>query len=60
MAVMKAKIIAWRLLWNRLPTRDMVSKRIALADEDLGCGVCGKSRESAVHVFLECEVGSKI
>lgn len=54
MATMKAKVAAWRLLWNRLPTKDNVGKRIALDDEAKICVVCGHARESAHHVFLEC------
>lgn len=54
-ATMKARVSAWRLLWNRLPTKDNVSNRITLDDEDKKCVICGNARESMFHVFLECE-----
>lgn len=59
-AVLKAKLTAWRLLRNCLPTKDNVSKRVDLEAEAMGCVVCGKARESARHLFLECERGAAI
>lgn len=29
-AILKAKVTAWRLMWNRLPTKDNVGKRILI------------------------------
>lgn len=56
-AITKAKLTAWRLLWNRLPTNDVLSKKIILDDGDLDCAVCDKAMESTLHVFLRCEEG---
>lgn len=53
-ATMKAKITAWRLIRNCLPTKDNVGKRIALEEEEKSCVWCGLVNESATHIFLEC------
>lgn len=60
LAIFKAKLTVWRLLRNCLPTKDNVSKRVALEDRALDCALCGKARESVAHVFLECEKGATI
>lgn len=51
---MKAKVTAWRLLWNRLPMKDNVGKRLVLNEEEQNCGGCAQDRETVVHAFLEC------
>lgn len=52
---MKAKITTWRLLWNRLPSSDNLSKRIPLNDTETNCRRCGQHYETFVHSFLRCE-----
>lgn len=52
-----AKVIptAWRLLWDRLPTRDNLRRRKILQDGDnLSCPFCNSSPEFAAHSFFEC------
>lgn len=50
----KMSIFAWRLLRNRLPTKDNLPRRHVLQNDDIGCvGGCG-SEESAGHLFFGC------
>lgn len=53
-ATMKAHLLAWRLLRNRLQTKENVDKSIDLNDEERRCGGCDNERETAVHAFMEC------
>ncbi|KAL5191687.1 putative mitochondrial protein [Glycine soja] len=45
---------AWRLLWDRLPTKDNLAKRQILINNDL-CPFCHSKPESAPHLFFTCE-----
>lgn len=45
----------WCLIWNRLPTKDNVGKRIELENVDKICAWCGVALETAEHTFLVCE-----
>jgi hypothetical protein len=51
---LKVSIFAWRLLRNRLPTKDNLLSRGVLQHDDISCvGGCG-SEENACHLFLGC------
>ncbi|KAL6507070.1 hypothetical protein OROHE_021969 [Orobanche hederae] len=54
-APFKYQTMAWRAVCNKLPTRDNLSKRIALSPERQLCPCCGQVNESAVHLFLRCK-----
>jgi hypothetical protein len=56
----KVSMFVWRLLRNRLPTKDnLLRRRIILANAvDCAYG-CGKV-ESATHLFLECGIPSMV
>lgn len=57
----KAAAMAWRLLWNRLPTKsNLVRRRIIQASDEAKCSFCGEHEESAVHLFLDCKVATKV
>ena len=45
---------AWRLLWDRLPTKDNLAKRQILINSDL-CPFCHSKPESVPHLFFTCE-----
>lgn len=47
-------IFGWRLLLNRLPTKDELIKRGSLDLAQLPCTLCGNEPESIDHVFLNC------
>ena len=49
----RALSFAWRLLWDRLPTKDNLAKRQIQIDSDL-CPFCHSQPESASHLFFTC------
>ena len=49
----KALSFAWRLLWDRLPTKDNLTKRQIQVDNDL-CPFCHSQPETASHLFFTC------
>ncbi|XP_058734060.1 uncharacterized protein LOC131605759 [Vicia villosa] len=52
----KIKAFGWRLLINRLPTKDqLVHRKIALSLDNSLCGFCGTNPESRDHVFFGCK-----
>ncbi|XP_057809125.1 uncharacterized protein LOC131023599 [Salvia miltiorrhiza] len=54
-APQKAKVTVWRILRNRLPTCDNLSKRnIPLGDVEIMCNAYCQEKESADHLFLSC------
>ncbi|KAL4576481.1 hypothetical protein LXL04_012575 [Taraxacum kok-saghyz] len=55
----KVKIFVWRVLWNRLPTRDLLISRGINVDSDL-CPLCNIENESVNHVLGSYEVASSI
>ena len=50
----RALSFAWRLLWDRLPTKDNLSRRQIQTDSDL-CPFCHSQPESASHLFFTCD-----
>lgn len=53
-APFKAQVTGWRLLQNRLPTIDNLSKRFDLPTEERICCCCRMEEESSCHLFLAC------
>jgi hypothetical protein len=52
----KVSVLVWRLLRNRLPTKDNLVHRGVLLSTNAACvGGCGDS-ESATHLFLHCNI----
>src|ERR1044072_7338595 len=48
-------VFGWRLLLDRLPTKDNLRKRsIIQLGEDCLCPICGTSEESRDHLMLRC------
>ena len=61
LAPSKVAAFSWKLLHNRIPTRDNLDFRHALPpDSPLGCVMCDGEWESATHLFLHCEVAMKV
>ncbi|KAL5164919.1 putative ribonuclease H protein [Glycine soja] len=50
----KVLSFAWRLLWDRLPTKDNLSRRQIQLDNDL-CPLCQTQPETASHLFFTCD-----
>lgn len=53
-ALFKTQVFAWRLLWDRLPTKDNLIKRNIRNHLDPMCSCCNSVPESANHIFLHC------
>jgi len=52
----KVSLFVWRLLRNRLPTKDNLVRLSVLSREDAVCvSGCG-SQETTTHLFLGCDV----
>lgn len=49
----KAQMTSWRVLKNRLPTKDNLQKRRCLSQVDPECCCCQERLETADHLFLE-------
>jgi len=57
---LKVSLFVWRLLRNRLPTKDTLVRRHILIAEDNTCvGGCG-SRETAYHLLFRCDTFSSL
>lgn len=55
-ALVKVSTTTWRLLGNRLPTKDNLLRRnIIPSREEAKCIFCNSTTESAAHLFLECD-----
>lgn len=54
----KVAAMAWRTLWDRLPTRTNLERRSILSSNETSCLICGLTSESADLVFIHC-IGAK-
>ncbi|KAL5123966.1 Craniofacial development protein 2 [Glycine soja] len=50
----RALSFAWRLLWDKLPTKDNLARRQIQTDSDI-CPFCHSKPESASHLFFTCD-----
>lgn len=50
----KAHTMAWRLVKNRLPTKDNLHRRFGLSPEARRCSCCNLEEETVNHLFLNC------
>ena len=50
----RALTFAWRLLWDRLPSKENLSRRQVDLANDL-CPFCQSNSESASHLFFTCQ-----
>lgn len=56
----KVSMLVWRLLWNRVLTKDNLLQRRVLASNDTTCmGGCGAT-ETAQHLFLHCNISKDL
>ncbi|XP_058742452.1 uncharacterized protein LOC131614937 [Vicia villosa] len=57
----KVKLFGWRLLRNRLATRDQLIRRgILEGDDNCRCPLCNSAAESSEHLFLRCNWSVRI
>lgn len=57
----KAVAFSWKLLLNRIPTRENLELRNALPPEVSSlCVMCGFEAETANHLFLHCPMTSRV
>lgn len=55
---LKVSIFVWRLLRNRLPTKDNLGHMMILHQDDMACvGECGR-QDMAVHLIMFCDIFS--
>lgn len=58
---MKVSICIWRILLNRMPSRDNLIKRnIQLVEEDTLCLACRVEAKSIAHVLFRCKEAQKV
>jgi len=56
----KVSLFVWRLLRDRLPTKNNLARRRVLQPTDTACSAgCGES-ETAFHLFLGCDIYSSL
>lgn len=60
LAPFKAQIMAWRLLLDRLPTRDNLLKRNMIISSMASCNCCNAEMETAENLFLACSESRKL
>ncbi|KAL6518068.1 hypothetical protein OROMI_033769 [Orobanche minor] len=52
---------AWRVLWDRLPTKTNLRRRKFLdTNSNMKCVLCGVNDESGKHFFFECSISYKV
>jgi hypothetical protein len=57
----KISIFGWRLLIERLPTREaLINKGIIINNSDNRCVLCSNHGESIFHVFVQCHFSSTV
>lgn len=57
----KIQRFGWRLLLERIPTRDLLQKRDIIADPDnCKCVFCNLEVEEGNHLFIHCSVANAI
>jgi len=56
----KVSLFVWRLLRNRLPTRDNLSRRRIIQGNDAICVYGCGGLESVTHLFLECGIPNNV
>lgn len=54
----KVNILAWRLAYNRLPTRENLLKW-GMGNSNQ-CALCNQVTESAAHLFLSCSISNEV
>ena len=52
-ALPKVMITAWRILWDRIPTRRNLESRGIIVSSVL-CAFCNMAEETTQHLFLDC------
>ena len=51
----RASVFCWRLLKNRLPTKDNLLRR-NINIQDQNCPLCGNAQEDVGHLFFNCNL----
>lgn len=57
---LKVSVLMWRMLQNRIPTKDNLARRGVLNGADISCSFgCGKE-ENVSHFFSECSIAAEL
>jgi len=60
-ALSKVSALVWRVLLNRIPTKDNLALRNVLPpEESTMCVMCASAEESSLHLLLHCYVASSV
>ncbi|KAL8503593.1 hypothetical protein ACS0TY_022360 [Phlomoides rotata] len=60
-AIRRYQATAWRILKQRIPTRDELKLRGIIPEtQDIRCPLCGVEDESVLHIFLGCRFSKQI
>ncbi|GLT28862.1 hypothetical protein SLA2020_037660 [Shorea laevis] len=58
---LKVAAFAWKVMQNRIPTKDNLQKQGVLgSEEDQSCVLCGKKAESVNHLLFSCPIAWKV
>lgn len=58
---MKIKVFGWRVLLDRLTSKDqLLSRSILSSSHDLPCALCFQWDENLPHLCLSCSVAKKV
>jgi len=61
LALLKVLVFIWTMLLDRIPTRViLVSRGVLNVEASKNCVLCGRVKETALHLFLHCEVVLKV
>ncbi|KAL6516895.1 hypothetical protein OROHE_018183 [Orobanche hederae] len=57
----KVSAHAWRVLWDRLPTKvNLQRRKIIPHNGEIRCRLCNSKDENGDHIFFECDISYKI
>lgn len=55
------KVFGWRMMLNRLPTRDHLARRgILHSAHENACILCFEEEENLSHMFFQCRISTRI
>ncbi|XP_024628914.1 uncharacterized protein [Medicago truncatula] len=57
---LKVSLLVWRLLRNRIPTKDNLALRGVLSSTDMACALGCVCNETVNHLFLQCTLSTDL
>jgi hypothetical protein len=56
----KVCAFSWKMLLNRIPTKENLHRRRMLQQQNLNCVLCDLAVESTTHLFLHCDKAASV